>query len=342
MRYTHTYIKKKNTFCAQKNANNKNIMSQLSESFQEKLMADITYANNQLEEELVAKLTGSSKRERDDSSNPESKAKTPKLARYERDIIHEMEVRFERQWTMFKEALKETEERLNASMNKRFEEVELKLLNYVDTHIQRIEAKSNEINERLLKAETECAEIVSMREDIKNLRAHLAKQENLAVSCDLRVNGIPCYPSENLDHIFDCICKALNVATPPYKSIYRLKGKRGNNSPDTTIIVQLLTPFVKNYILKMLAQFRKKFNGQLCLHHIGFDSNQCVYINENLTSTNFKILQTGIKLKRQKKITSIYSFRGLIYAKTAPNTEPIHIANEVDFDQFFRHAIDTV
>lgn len=320
---------------------------------QQSLLADIMHANNLLEHDIMEKLTASAKRDREESSQPENNSKTPRLARetqQQSKLLLEIEKCFQKQSLQINKAFGEFEEKFS-HIFKRLEDVETKILNTLNSRIQQIENNVDNICERLNKIEeitvndiynqirkleereSEKEDTESIQTEIQNLKMQIRKQDNLAVSCDLRINGIPYTDTERLDGLFNSICNALCTSTPPYKSIYRLKNVR--SGPDGTILVQLLTPYLKNSLLKSLSQFRKNSKTNLLLRHIGFDSDRPIHINENLTTHNFKILKAAIGMRKQNLLTSAFSRRGLIYVKSAANNELILIETIVQLNQFF-------
>lgn len=232
-------------------------------------------------------------------------------------------------------AIKETEERILSQINNKLLDLENRLLTDLNERVNKIDEEIKSINERVVRYETESADISEVKSEIKKIKSQINKQENLTVSCDLRIMGIPSSNAENLNELFNNICSALNIPTPPYKNIYRIQTNK--KSFDGTILVQLFSPYDRNFILKTLSNFRKNTKSQFCLNNIGFDSNKPIYVNENLTSCNFKILQSALKLKRQKNISSAYSLRGLIYIKIKPTDEPIMIEDISDLSHLFRN-----
>ena len=96
-------------------------------------------------------------------------------------------------------------------------------------------------------------------------------------------------------------------------------------SLDAVILVKLCSVYDKNFILKSLALFRKSNRSQLCLQHIVFTSqnNSIVYINENLTLNNYKILNAAIRLRKKNRVTSAFTLRGLVYIKVIPGDKPM-------------------
>lgn len=237
--------------------------------------------------------------------------------------------------------IKECESRLLNDIDKRFCEVREEIsdvterVTQIETVVGEIESIKSQLEELKFQRTTEPHIEGNLIHEMKMIKIQLNKQDNLAVSCDLRISGIPYFPSENLHELFNNICQAIQYTTPSYKNIYRVNNKNSRNAKDGTIIVKLFTPYDKNAILRALALF-KRSQSQLCLYHIGYESNQHVYINENLTSKNFKILQATLNLKRKNIISSAYSLRGLIYIKSVSTDEPRLIEDVADLNQFFR------
>lgn len=231
--------------------------------------------------------------------------------------------------------IRETEERILAQINNKLMDLENRLLTDLNERVKKIDEEIKSINERVVRYETEGADICVVKSELKQIKSQINRQENLSVSCDLRIMGIPSSNTENFNELFNNICSALNIPTPPYKNIYRVQNNK--TRLDGTILVQLFSAYDRNYILKSLSNFRKNTKSQFCLNNIGFNSNKQIYINENLTSHNFKILQAALKLKRQKDISSAYSLRGLIYIKMKPTDEPILIEDISDLSRLFRN-----
>lgn len=296
---------------------------------------------------------------RENNSPLTNEAKNARLNLSPTRLMELMDKRFEKQYqlitTKIESSIQETENRILSQINEKINEIENKinivenrLLNELDNRIVDIMSEIHTVRERVTELETGCTEIKLLKTEIKTLKSQIQRQENLAVSCDLRLNGIPFKSNENLHEVFDNICCALNISTPSYKSIFRLQNRNNKeqNSPDAVVLVKLLSPYDKNFILKSFALFRKNFQCQLCLHHIGFQSdnssNRKVFINENLTSNNFKILQTAINLRKKHRLASAFTLRGLVYIKVAATDEPRHIDDINELNQFFPPPDDNV
>lgn len=223
-------------------------------------------------------------------------------------------------------------------------ELENRLLNEVDKRLCEMRKEITDVNDRVTKLETAMSENIELKQEIQKLKIQSLKHSNSAVACDLRIQGIPYNFDENLHHLFDNICKVLQIKTPLFQFIHRLQNrnnKNKTNSPDGVIIARLMTPFDKNFFLKSLNEFKKGNN--LTLNLLGFETdipNRYFYINENLTNGNFKILREAVSLKKKKVLHSAYSFRGLVYVKLLSTDQPLCIEDLEVLNNLFRSNKD--
>lgn len=129
--------------------------------------------------------------------------------------------------------------------------------------------------------------------------------------------------------IFCSICETIKTTVPAIKSIYRLQNlnnKKQTFSRDAVIMVKMCSPYDKNFFLKSLASF-KKHNKDFSfrLRHIGFNSDNKFYINENLTKTNFQIFRAAVRLKKKNRIYSVFTMRGFVYIKKTAEDNAMEI-----------------
>ena len=253
--------------------------------------------------------------------------------------LESMFKKIDKQFELLIAQVKESEERILLKLNEQIINIENKLLNELEKHISDTVSQINNIKERVSYVESQCTEIVLLKGEIKSLKAQINRQENLSVSCDLRISGIPFVKNEKLDEIFVRVCTALNISTPAYKSIFRLQNRNIKlvKSPDAVILVKLCSAYDKNFILKSLALFKKSNRSQFCLQHIGFTShnNSIVYLNENLTSNSYKILNAAISLRKKNRLTSAFTLRGLVYIKVNPGDKPMCFEDLNELLKFF-------
>lgn len=129
------------------------------------------------------------------------------------------------------------------------------------------------------------------------------------------------------------------LGTPKIENIYRLNKIYKHNKPytptDDVIVAKLLSPYEKNFLLKSIAKYRREYKTQLSLNHAGIQSDQYIYLNENLTPHNHKIFKAALRLKKDNKISAAYTLRGLVYIKKINSVEPILIEFFDELNKFF-------
>lgn len=229
---------------------------------------------------------------------------------------------------------------INNEINNKVKDIETKLLSEIDS----LKAEFIKINNRISSVETQCSEIDDLRKDIDCLKTQLyvndrrvSKQENAMVSNELRVTGIPKMENENLRLHYANLCAVLEIHPPECKSIFRVGGERyRNNSPDSTIIIKMESAYDKNFLLRSMYNYRNKIRGQLQLNAIGFESDATFFINENLTSNNYHIFKSALKLKKMKKLSSVFTRRGLVYIKVNTGDEATCASSIDELNVFFR------
>lgn len=280
----------------------------------------------------VELLTSAPKRVRETLQNSllqnslfENISKTPRLPTNDSPfkLLNLVDRRFEKITEVMKTLIHESEARMIKEFDKRFDLLKIDILN---------------VTQRVTKLESVADDIVTLKDEVSKLKTQLQRQENSLIASDLRINGIPYRREEDLYGVFTTICNNLNVNTPAVKSIYRLQNfnnKHKDNSPNAVIMVKLLSPYDKNFILKSIANFRKRNKTPLLLRHIGENCDRPFYINENLTSLNFKILQSAVGLKKAKRLKSVFTLRGLVYIKFNSDEEPVRIDSMENLLNFF-------
>lgn len=321
--------------------------------------------NNNAEQSNITMFTSKGKRDREERySLVENVSKTPRLSDSPFRMLQIVDKRLEKQTeqikTQLRELLLESESRLLNEMDKRINDMiaDIRKLNERVTKLEAITSeivddKLSEIRKDIMsvaeianKVETDnnrsngvamSGEVTNLKAEVRELKIQSLRHENSMVACDLRLNGIPYDQGENLVDMFDKICKDINITTPRLKSIYRLHNRNNTKnqySSDGVIIAKMMSPYDKNFVLKNLAVFKKSHNCTLTLDMLGFTSKTTFYINENLSNSNYSILQKAIRLKKNKFLYSAYTYKGLVFIKRAANDEPICIEHIDILDRF--------
>lgn len=202
----------------------------------------------------------------------------------------------------------------------------------------RVEELNDKINIIENKNEQKQQIVQNMQSELKILKKQLSQQENLKVSCNFRLCGVPFLKNEHLPTILQNLCTSLNVMPPNFKSIQRLKQNKNNpaTTNDGVILVKLFSPQERNNILKAANVFKRENKTPLPLRLIGFDTDVPFFINEDLTNANYKILKEAISIKKKKQISAAFTLRGLVYVKRFDAATPICVESVDYLNNLFR------
>lgn len=219
-------------------------------------------------------------------------------------------------------------------------ESEERILSVIESKLGSVKVQLNAISERVEKLESKSSETNDMKKEIIELKRKVLKHENSVVAGSVRISGIPYYENENLYTIFNNICGNMKIPVPQIDNIYRLKKIYRNNKPytpkDEVIVAKLRSPFEKNFLLKSIAKFRRETQTNLRLSHAGFESDQNIYINEDLTPHNHQIFKAALNMKKNKEIKSTFTLRGLVYVKKFDADDPFLVEFIEDLNNLFR------
>lgn len=288
-----------------------------------------------------SELTLKKLRESKQCSTPESSPKIPRLTSDDKAFIRELIKESENITSqVIKKSIKESEEKHFNFINSLIKESETRILSVIEDKVNNIQVQVNNITERVNDLETKSLRVDKMKEELIDIKKKILRQENSVVAGGIRISGVPYYENEDLNKIFNNICSSVQITTPKIESIYRLKKIYKNNKPykpnDEVIAVKLQSPLEKNFVLKSISKYRRDNKTTMCLRNAGFDSNQPIYINENLTPHNHQIFKAALRLKKDKKILSAYTMRGLVYVRKHDTIDPILIEFIEEMDRLFR------
>lgn len=296
-----------------------------------------TVASLNSNEEITS--TPTNKRLRDlQNSLVENASKTPRLSSVEcpLKLIQIINKRFDEEKKTMDERFEKQLDGIRTMIQTLFGECENRLMSQLDKRMNDFNRELVDVKERVTKLETVMDETVALRnetdqlkDEIKNLKVYVQKQENAIVACDVRINGIPSTNiyKDNLYIIYEKICEAIQITPFSVKCIYRVKNtKSRKNIEDAPIIIKFESPYDRNFFLKKITTHIKTSNDLLRLSHIGFiETTEPFYVNENLTPENHRIFIEARRLKRDNLISSAYTNRGLVYIRQLGCEESIHI-----------------
>lgn len=207
--------------------------------------------------------------------------------------------------------------------------------------VNKIKNNLSELSERVNNIEKSIPNIKAIHQELNYLKSKIEHQENLNVSYNLRICGVPYTENENLFDLYSNLCNFLNMPQPNIKSIQRIRSKTDkknkNSASDGVILVKFFSPQERNFVLRSIANYKRDCKTQLTLDILGKKSNTVFYVNEDLTNRNYKILQAAVKLKNKSIISAAFTMRGLVYVKTSHGSRAIRIDSLEKLDSnFFR------
>lgn len=142
---------------------------------------------------------------------------------------------------------------------------------------------------------------------------------------DLIVSGVPFVEGEDLPAYFTAMLKhvGLDGSVPPSVDIRRLYSRSPNGSDGSFIKIQFA---LRNARDDFYYAYLGKHDLKLC--HLGIDSTRRVYVNESLTDAARKVRAAAIRLKKDGKLSSVYTKRGVVHVKKLPNANPVAVLSE--------------
>lgn len=132
------------------------------------------------------------------------------------------------------------------------------------------------------------------------------------LSNDLIVSGVPVVLDEDLSRFYLSWCQLLGYekGAYPLADLKRLARPPLREGSACLILIQFAITNQRNDFYGRYMQLRT-----LTLSQIGFDSDQRIYINENLIPADRKLKIKAVELKRAGKLSAVYSRGGVIHVK---------------------------
>lgn len=191
-----------------------------------------------------------------------------------------------------------------------------------------LEQKITGVEQQLSSLKMGCdVQIKDVSEAVSDVRHDLELTKRnvnrLTTTNELIISGVPYTSDENLTLIFQNISVALASTPSNVPNVYL---KRLSKNP---INIGSSPPILCQFALRGV---RDEFYGRylrqrsLNLRHIGFNNDNRVYINENLTMNDREIRTQAIKLKHQGRIQQVFTRNGVVYArmKNGDEAEPFY------------------
>jgi len=170
-------------------------------------------------------------------------------------------------------------------------ELENRITTKITLTLDGINSDMSELMKRVERLESEVAEIRALRDQVNRLKSASELQKNERVACYLRLHGVPFNQGKDVRALFNTNCLNLKVTpTPRIRDIFRMEPPRnGNSIVDPIIMIKFDKPEDKTW--RQPDAYRGSTTAwnekPACLSYVGIDSPTPIYLNEQLTKTNF-------------------------------------------------------
>lgn len=185
------------------------------------------------------------------------------------------------------------------------------------------------LNQLISKISTLEDENNKLREENCDLKLQMDDQEQYTRRNCLEIHGLPEVNGENITAEVIKIGRAIgiNISSDMIDNCHRLgrKGKNGNTSAIRGVIVKFLRNFDKEHFLK-----NRKVKRALSSSELGFDVSHTVYVNENLTQYRRSLMASVRKIRRDYKLSYVWTKNGNIFVRERENSQIINIKSEKD------------
>lgn len=196
------------------------------------------------------------------------------------------------------------------------------------------------INEKIIQIHSSIkVDITETKKETNNEIAKLLERivslendkKNMDKATDLIISGIPYSVDENLLATVSNISVVINyqeedtiISAIRFKSPRQEINVNDNNTTKVApIILKFSTIFSRRTFHAKYFAFCK--TDALKLMHIGFDSSNRIFVNENLSKTNLDLLKKAKQLKKKGKIAGAYSYDGKVCVYHLKNDKKFEI-----------------
>jgi hypothetical protein len=171
---------------------------------------------------------------------------------------------------------------------------------------------------------------------ISELENTVAKLQNdlelQSKSLELIVRGVPQAINEKCQLIYRKMAKAIGYAPGliPIADAFRLGRRLGvlSISKSPPILIRFVNKLEKTVFHKKYCAKKNQNLDDLCF--AGFTSR--VYVSENLTTGNQQLFGAVMKMKKDGKIASAWTYHGTVSVKIGPSDRPRRIRTTADLD----------
>lgn len=210
---------------------------------------------------------------------------------------------------------------------RRIEESNASIATKIDTVKAELEGKLDAVTREINNFKGECATkfqsnevaLSGLCEQVNEIRQEMGGLEKRD---ELIVSGIPYLPEENLVKYFKAMWKEVGLSESSTPLIDTRRLKSGTNG-DGVVLLQFA---LRNNRDDFYSNYLKNCN--LKLSHLGINSTHRIYVNENLTVAARKLKVAALRLKKDGRLTTVYTKLGTVYVKRAAGEAAVAVRSE--------------
>ena len=168
-------------------------------------------------------------------------------------------------------------------------------------------------------------------DETQNLWFSLDSLEQYTRKNSLEFHGIPECLYANAQDVVISVAKKIDVdiEQDDIEIVHKLQRKKGNKP----IIAKFCSHKAKAKIYRERFKLRNVKVSDIFPHYSPADESQNrIYINENLTTFRRDLLSKALKKRKDKTLSSVWTLDGKIFVKTSSDEEPIRIQSEADLN----------
>lgn len=221
-----------------------------------------------------------------------------------------------------------------SKIQRMFLESNAKIEAKIESSHAKLENRINAVEHQLSALRTECTgnveKLASTVTELRcEVRANSLRLDHLERANDLIISGVPYTSNEDLKQTFFTLAERLSFqrSDVPIVDLKRLAKMPIASGATPPIVCQFAFYNARNEFYQRYLKTRN-----LSLRHLGFESDQRIYLNENLTQQARAIRTEAIKLKKRGSVKKVFTRHGVIFVQACDGTvaEPVH-----DIDHLF-------
>lgn len=184
--------------------------------------------------------------------------------------------------------------------------------------------RQDELIEKLL------SENNTLRAQVKTMEVKLNQMEQSQLSNSLEIRGIPTKTGETPEGVVCAVGAALGIklSAEDLDSVER-KRPRGEDPRPPSIVVRFVRQTIRDEVIRL-----RKVKRDFSTRHLGWDTDERIYVSEEMTSANRHLYWLARQKRAAGKIKYIWFARGRVRCRRDDGMPVVIINKEEDIEAF--------